>query len=463
MKIKYLIFMIAAFISFNICAKAMLPLCAYDSDETSIGKNIMTTGRANPKAYLMYEGTRVVLYINYVDKTSLTKAKHPIPGLDWIENGYNNLNYYQILTASDGTTIKFNPYYESGKFVGAGIKNTKTVGIHWWVKTDHYNTNDVEICYTDKCINDPDAYGCEICSDPLYKDPKKEFAEKAECPQYLFYDGTSLTEFKDGATLNFATNRESALKGEDGLFDDNNVMYKLSYSLVDFDYPLNDSTVTKSDGSTLTIPGIKGLFQKIIVGEVYNLSDTDLQRVIDTLNLSYGPLVKASDTERYMFTKILNQQGVGLFLKDEGVYMATVNYIISMSQVKNSQLSQDKYKELVEAAKNYKAYTTGKKEIIQPNELDKCKAVLGDVNDKESFAYYLQMIFNFVQFAGPILVIVLTTVDYFKAIFGDEGNVKKVNKRTVTRLIAVVLLFFIPVFIKILLNLFDIVSDCGIS
>lgn len=91
-------------------------------------------------------------------------------------------------------------------------------------------------------------------------------------------------------------------------------------------------------------------------------------------------------------------------------------------------------------------------------------SLLGDVSDEDSVAWLLQKIFNYIKILGPSLTIVLSSIDYIKAIVSsDEKQMNKVNSNFVKRLIAAVLLFFIPTITSVMFGIFGITTDCGIS
>ena len=68
---------------------------------------------------------------------------------------------------------------------------------------------------------------------------------------------------------------------------------------------------------------------------------------------------------------------------------------------------------------------------------------------------------------GPTIAIVLGSLDMGKAIVtSDDENMKKAQNRFIKRILAAVLLFFIPLFTQILLGMFGITSDnatCGLK
>ena len=59
---------------------------------------------------------------------------------------------------------------------------------------------------------------------------------------------------------------------------------------------------------------------------------------------------------------------------------------------------------------------------------------------------------NIIRIAVPILLLVFGIIDFFTAIFGDEENMNKSKKKFAKRLLAAVIVFIIPLFVKLLLT-----------
>ena len=79
----------------------------------------------------------------------------------------------------------------------------------------------------------------------------------------------------------------------------------------------------------------------------------------------------------------------------------------------------------------------------------------------------LQTILDYIRIAGIALAVILQIADYVKAIFGsNDDSMAKANKRFVTRLIAIGLLFLVPSLLNFVLSLFEIsgssTGTCGI-
>lgn len=89
----------------------------------------------------------------------------------------------------------------------------------------------------------------------------------------------------------------------------------------------------------------------------------------------------------------------------------------------------------------------------------KCEGVLSG-----EFTEFLQNAFDLIKIAGPILVIIMTTMDLINAVAsGGKDDLPKLGTKTVKRLIYAVLLFFIPSLLEWLFKLFSIYGTCGIG
>lgn len=95
-------------------------------------------------------------------------------------------------------------------------------------------------------------------------------------------------------------------------------------------------------------------------------------------------------------------------------------------------------------------------------EVDCNDTILGCTDDEDSVAWLLQKLLNYLKILGPTIAIVLGSLDFTKAIVAsDEDQMKKTQSKFVKRIIAAVLLFFIPLLVEILLGIFGIVGTTG--
>ena len=85
-------------------------------------------------------------------------------------------------------------------------------------------------------------------------------------------------------------------------------------------------------------------------------------------------------------------------------------------------------------------------QIIDENR-DKCYKVFDD-----EFNNTIDNVIMLFYIVGPILLIVFGTIDYSKAVVGDERALKEANKKFFRRLIATILLFLSPIIVNVILS-----------
>ena len=98
-----------------------------------------------------------------------------------------------------------------------------------------------------------------------------------------------------------------------------------------------------------------------------------------------------------------------------------------------------------------------------------CEGIFGKTDGngnftKESFGWLIQTALNYIKIIGPVLVIILSMLEFIKAIAtSDEDAMKKAQSRLVVRLIAVVVLFLLPFLVGEVLKLINGISNptCG--
>lgn len=88
-----------------------------------------------------------------------------------------------------------------------------------------------------------------------------------------------------------------------------------------------------------------------------------------------------------------------------------------------------------------------------------CEGMLGT-----DMVEFLQKIFNWIRIIAPIIVIVLTSVDFAGALIKDDKDaLSKVTGKLVKRLIVVIVLFFIPTIINFILDIYNDVRGSNIE
>lgn len=119
---------------------------------------------------------------------------------------------------------------------------------------------------------------------------------------------------------------------------------------------------------------------------------------------------------------------------------------------------------IVNAKDNYSFANSSEFQYFADSSSTQCKALLGDPSKSGSVAYYLQFILDIIKYAGIVLCIFLTTVDFAKALLGDDRDMhKSLAKKAFARLIYAVMLFFLPIIVKAFLMLIDVYGTCGIG
>jgi len=96
-----------------------------------------------------------------------------------------------------------------------------------------------------------------------------------------------------------------------------------------------------------------------------------------------------------------------------------------------------------------------------------CHSVFKDEDGNfNTLGQALQDVFSLIKFAAPILVIVLSTMDYIKAITShDAEDLKKANGKFVKRLVIGILIFLLPYLLDFIFEIFGVydIQTCGIG
>lgn len=111
-----------------------------------------------------------------------------------------------------------------------------------------------------------------------------------------------------------------------------------------------------------------------------------------------------------------------------------------------------------------KTYTDNSNLDNLNKEYNSCSQII-DMSEGK-FGWILQKLLNYIKIAGPILVVLLSAVDFIKAMASSDENVfKKAQSRLMIRLIAALALFLVPTLVQLLLGLINGISDptCGLK
>ena len=140
--------------------------------------------------------------------------------------------------------------------------------------------------------------------------------------------------------------------------------------------------------------------------------------------------------------------------------------IFNVNALSISDVNNDKNVITINEIGNFKV-TNNLNGIEVKHSLADCgSSLLGNPSDPDSVAWLLQKLLNYIKVLGPILVIVLSSVDFLKVIIkSDDDAMQTAGKKLGYRLILAGLLFFIPTVVEVLLGIFGLTSDptCGIQ
>ena len=76
-----------------------------------------------------------------------------------------------------------------------------------------------------------------------------------------------------------------------------------------------------------------------------------------------------------------------------------------------------------------------------------------DIDTPGSFGWMLNTVLNYIKIIGPILVVLLSAIDFIKAVVGfDEKAMKEAQSKLIIRLVAALCLFLVPTLVQLLLS-----------
>ncbi len=114
-----------------------------------------------------------------------------------------------------------------------------------------------------------------------------------------------------------------------------------------------------------------------------------------------------------------------------------------------------KNEQIIASIDNHTLIAAKKSNNVQYDPDLKCKGLLGDPDNEDSVAWLLVKILNYLKLLGPLIVLVLSSLDFAKAILtSDDESMKKAQSNLITRLLLAAALFVLPVLIEVLLDVF---------
>lgn len=161
-----------------------------------------------------------------------------------------------------------------------------------------------------------------------------------------------------------------------------------------------------------------------------------------------------------------------------GILVILLSFCLIISSVYAAGLEQDKYpnngltdEELqlrIDSSEDSSGDSNESSDTTPTTPLyEECPIFVSNVTGEPTELYNaLQDLFNLIKIASPVLVIVLSTIDYLSAIAkSDDNEVKKATNRTIKRAAIGLAIFFLPFFLDIVFQVFGLVdvSRCQIG
>jgi K+-transporting ATPase A subunit len=95
---------------------------------------------------------------------------------------------------------------------------------------------------------------------------------------------------------------------------------------------------------------------------------------------------------------------------------------------------------------------------------DTCSGYLGSPSNPKETAYWIQVALNVMRYIAIILLIVMSSFDYIKAVVAQDNDaLKKANMTFIKRLAFCVIIFFVPVVVKFIMGFLGAYDTCGIK
>ena len=83
--------------------------------------------------------------------------------------------------------------------------------------------------------------------------------------------------------------------------------------------------------------------------------------------------------------------------------------------------------------------------------------------EEGKLGWLLNTMLNYIRIIGPVLVVLLSAIDFIKAVVGfDEKAMKEAQNKLIIRLVAAVALFLVPTLVQLLLSFIN-ASTCTVG
>lgn len=99
---------------------------------------------------------------------------------------------------------------------------------------------------------------------------------------------------------------------------------------------------------------------------------------------------------------------------------------------------------------------------IVPIKVENCDTLLGDPTIPSHPAYWIQKGLDIIKYVAILSLLGLSIADFAKAIISnDKDAVKKAGVKSLKRFVYCTIIFFLPILINFVLEIFELTGTCG--
>ena len=318
----------------------------------------------------------------------------------------------------------------------------------------------------------------------------KNAYEKRTCPYFTFYDNLSnMRSFK--LTESDETN---PTQRNNAIFSTRGMTYMISDNpgggsgeLVEGDErgEAQECAVNINSGSLEDIPAITIKFLLYENGDKFVKVYFTLRGEKDSPEIivkeGEDVVINLSDDEERDYTVTLPADQIDDFFKQTSSQEANNTFTcvkegeayIAVRGKRDLIITTDKQAAQEQGEGNYTDLNEGLGSVELDNEAipdfttGDCDSYLGQIDDPDDPAYYLNFAFNIIKYAAIVILFVFTIIDFAKAITSSkQDELQKAIRTAVKRLIIAIIIFFLPILINFILDLLGVVTTdptCGIG
>ncbi len=296
----------------------------------------------------------------------------------------------------------------------------------------------------------------------------KAYKKRNNCPsmQFINQDSSGISAIKMVLNGQETTIDNSNSTSTPESTDPNRAQKKIYCNNIEKD--MRDVKSGKVYFTTYEVNGVK-LFSVVLKSKGKKVGDATDINYNATGNILYGGtsfsfLVNSADYDTYWSTKC-SDPSTNIYMKADGGSASTTRVfqttVPSTTENGSYNAAEAKYDTGKSTAPTYE----DKSSLNDLNKkYDQCSQII-DMSEGK-FGWLLQKILNYIKIAGPILVVLLSALDFIKAVASSDENVfKKAQSRLVIRLVAALALFLVPTLVQLLLGLINGITDssCGLK